>query len=51
MGIFCSCCYISSDRFLVGSHKGKISFYLNEGKTHQKKYHPVLYKISPIKNI
>ena len=37
MGIFCSCCYISSDRFLVGSHKGKISFYLNESKTHQKK--------------
>ena len=37
MGIFCACCFVSTDRFLVGSHKGKISFYLNESKTHQKR--------------
>ena len=35
-GIFSACCYVSADRFLVGSHKGKIIFYLNEKKTHQK---------------
>ncbi len=35
-GIFSACCYVSADRFLVGSHKGKIVFYLNEKKTHQK---------------
>ena len=38
IGIFCACCYVSSDRFLVGNHKGKISFYLNEVKTHQRKF-------------
>ena len=36
-GIFSACCYVSADRFLVGNHKGKIIFYLNEQKTHQKK--------------
>ena len=35
-GIFSACCYVSADRFLVGSHKGKIIFYLNEKKTHHK---------------
>ena len=35
-GIFSACCYVSADRFLVGSHNGKIIFYLNEKKTHQK---------------
>ena len=38
IGIFCSCCYVSADRFLIGNHKGKISFYLNEVKTHQRKF-------------
>ena len=35
--IFSSCCYISKSKFLVGSNTGKVSFYLNRVKTHQKK--------------
>ena len=38
MTIFSACCYISSDRFLVGNYKGKIGFYLNENKTHERKF-------------
>ena len=52
MGIFCACCYVSTDRFLVGNHKGKISFYLNEQKTHQKRIsHGSIQNITYKKNL
>ena len=35
--IFTSCCYVSRTKFLIGSDLGKVSFYLNQEKTHQKK--------------
>ena len=35
--IFTSCCYVSKNKFLIGSDLGKVSFYLNMEKTHQKK--------------
>ena len=35
--IFTSCCYVSKNRFLVGGFTGKVSFYLDREKTHQKK--------------
>ena len=38
IGIFSACCYVSSDRFLIGNHKGKINFYLNAQKTHSKNF-------------
>ena len=37
VGIFTSCCYVSKNRFLVGGSTGKVSFYLDRNKTHQKK--------------
>ena len=36
IGIFTSCCYVSKNRFLVGGSTGKVSFYLDREKTHQK---------------
>ena len=36
IGIFTSCCYVSKNKFLVGSSTGKVSFYLEREKTHQK---------------
>ena len=38
MAIFSACCYISSDRFLIGNYKGKIGFYLNDTKTHGRRF-------------
>ena len=53
--IFTTCTYMSKNIFLVGSNTGKVSFYLNREKTHQKKlsngsiqnitYHEKLSKI------
>ena len=37
VGIFTSCCYVSSNRFLVGGGTGKVSFFLNRTKTHQRR--------------
>ena len=36
-GVFTSCCFVSKNRFLVGGTTGKVSFYLDREKTHQKK--------------
>ncbi len=36
VGVFTSCCFVSKNRFLVGSSTGKVSFYLDREKTHQK---------------
>jgi WD40 repeat protein len=38
IGIFSACCYISSERFLVGSSTGKVGFYINDSQSHQRRF-------------
>ena len=38
IGIFSACCYISSERFLVGSSTGKVGFYINDFQSHQRRF-------------